>query len=38
VRISGENKDSLQECNALLRSQFTELTLTYENFRDYAPG
>ena len=34
VRIAGAKKDSLQECIALLRSQVTELPLTFENFRD----
>jgi cyclic-di-GMP-binding protein len=34
VRISGAKKDSLQEAIALLRSQVTEVPLTFENFRD----
>lgn len=34
VRISGAKKDLLQECIALLRSQVTEVPLTFENFRD----
>lgn len=34
VRIAGAKKDSLQECIALLRSQVTEVPLTFENFRD----
>lgn len=34
VRISGAKKDALQECIALLRSQVTEVPLTFENFRD----
>ena len=34
VRVAGAKKDSLQECIALLRSQFTDLPLTFENFRD----
>lgn len=34
VRVSGAKKDSLQECIALLRSEVTEVPLTFENFRD----
>ena len=34
VRISGAKRDTLQEAIALLRSQITEVPLTFENFRD----
>lgn len=34
VRISGAKRDTLQEVIALLRSQVTEVPLTFENFRD----
>jgi len=34
VRVTGAKKDTLQEAIALLRSQVTELPLTFENFRD----
>ena len=34
VRISGGKRDTLQEVIALLRSQVTEVPLTFENFRD----
>ena len=34
VRIAGSKKDALQECIAVLRSQVTEVPLTFENFRD----
>lgn len=34
VRIASAKKDLLQECIALLRSQVTEVPLTFENFRD----
>jgi uncharacterized protein YajQ (UPF0234 family) len=34
VRISGAKRDTLQEVIALLRSQITEVPLTFDNFRD----
>jgi len=34
VRVAGAKKDTLQEAIALLRSQITEVPLTFENFRD----
>lgn len=34
VRVSGAKKDTLQQSIALLRSQVTEVPLTFENFRD----
>ncbi len=34
VRISGAKRDTLQEAIALLRSQITEVPLTFDNFRD----
>lgn len=34
VRVAGAKKDLLQQCIALLRSQVTEVPLTFENFRD----
>jgi uncharacterized protein YajQ (UPF0234 family) len=34
VRVTGAKKDTLQEAIALLRSQVTEVPLTFENFRD----
>jgi hypothetical protein len=34
VRISGAKRDTLQEVIALLRSQVTEVPLTFDNFRD----
>jgi uncharacterized protein YajQ (UPF0234 family) len=34
VRVTSAKKDTLQEAIALLRSQVTELPLTFENFRD----
>jgi cyclic-di-GMP-binding protein len=34
VRVSGAKRDTLQEAIALLRSQITEVPLTFENFRD----
>lgn len=34
VRIAGAKKDALQECIALLRTQVTEVPLTFENFRE----
>jgi uncharacterized protein YajQ (UPF0234 family) len=34
VRVASAKKDSLQEAIALLRSQITEVPLTFENFRD----
>ena len=34
VRISGTKKDTLQDAIALIRSQVTDIPLTFENFRD----
>jgi uncharacterized protein YajQ (UPF0234 family) len=34
VRVSGAKKDTLHEAIALLRSQITEIPLSFENFRD----
>lgn len=34
VRVSGAKKDALQECMANLRTQVTEIPLTFDNFRD----
>jgi uncharacterized protein YajQ (UPF0234 family) len=34
VRVTGAKKDTLQEAIALLRSQVTDVPLTFENFRD----
>jgi uncharacterized protein YajQ (UPF0234 family) len=34
VRITGAKRDTLQEVIALLRSQITEIPLTFENFRE----
>ena len=34
VRVAGAKKDTLQEAIALLRTQITEVPLTFENFRD----
>ncbi len=34
VRVASAKKDTLQECIALLRSQITEVPLTFENFRE----
>ena len=34
VRVAGAKKDTLQDAIALLRSQITEVPLTFENFRD----
>jgi uncharacterized protein YajQ (UPF0234 family) len=34
VRVSGAKKDTLQDVIALLRTQVTEVPLTFENFRD----
>jgi uncharacterized protein YajQ (UPF0234 family) len=34
IRISGKNRDDLQDTIAMLREQKTEIPLQYENFRD----
>jgi len=34
VRVTGAKKDTLQDVIALLRTQVTEVPLTFENFRD----
>ena len=34
VRVTGAKRDTLQEAIALLRSQITEVPLTFDNFRD----
>jgi hypothetical protein len=34
VRVTGAKRDTLQEAIALLRSEVTEVPLTFENFRD----
>jgi cyclic-di-GMP-binding protein len=34
VRVASAKKDTLQDAIALLRSQITEVPLTFENFRD----
>jgi uncharacterized protein YajQ (UPF0234 family) len=34
VRVSGAKKDALQACMAALRTQVTEVPVTFENFRD----
>ena len=34
VRVSGAKRDTLQEAIALLRSQVTEVPLTFDNLRD----
>jgi cyclic-di-GMP-binding protein len=34
VRVNGTKKDALQECMALLRTQVTDLPVSFDNFRD----
>jgi len=34
VRVSGTKKDALQDCMALLRTQVTDIPLSFDNFRD----
>jgi len=34
VRIAGTKKDALQECMADLRSQVTEIPISFDNLRD----
>ncbi len=34
VRVTGGKKDALQECMALLRSQVTDLPVSFDNFRE----
>jgi uncharacterized protein YajQ (UPF0234 family) len=34
VRVTGAKKDALQECMAQLRTQVTEIPLSFDNFRD----
>jgi len=34
VRVTGAKKDALQECMALLRSQVTDLPVSFDNFRE----
>jgi len=34
VRVTGAKKDALQECMAMLRTQVTDIPITFDNFRD----